>query len=127
ALAAATRLGADEALLANTVGALCEGTGSNVFVERDGELLTPALSTGCLAGITRELVLEWSAQAGLPVREAGPDELPFSVLDQVSTGQVQLALSGSVRTVVPVVSLDGAPVPVGALTRAVAELYARRE
>ena len=48
---------------------------SNVFVERDGELVTPPLSSGCLAGITRELLLEWAAQAGLPVREAAPGEL----------------------------------------------------
>lgn len=58
ALASAHRLGADEAILANTVGALCEGTGTNVFLVRDGRLVTPSLATGCLAGITRELVLE---------------------------------------------------------------------
>ena len=49
---------ADEALFANTVGNLCEGTGSNVFVGVDGRLLTPPLSSGCLAGVTRELLLE---------------------------------------------------------------------
>lgn len=127
ALAEAHRHGADEALLANTVGALCEGTGSNVFVERDGELVTPSLSTGCLAGITRELVLEWSAQVGLPVREASPDELPYTVLDEVAAGRAHLALSGSVRTFVPVVALDGSPVAAGPLSAAVADLYARRE
>ncbi|HWS56902.1 MAG TPA: aminotransferase class IV [Actinotalea sp.] len=126
ALAAASRAGADEAVLANTVGQLCEGTGSNVFVERGGELLTPPLSCGCLAGITRELVLEWSADAGLPVREAAPDELPFEVLDEVTAGSAGLAISGSVRTFVPVVALDGVPVAVGELTRAAAEVYARR-
>ena len=70
ALAEAYRHGADEAILANTVGDLCEGTASNAFVERGGELVTPLLSSGCLAGITRELLLEWAAQEGLPVREA---------------------------------------------------------
>ena len=127
ALAAAARTGAGEALLANTVGALCEGTGTNVFVERDGELVTPALSSGCLAGITRELVLEWSAEAGLPVREASPGELPYSVLDEVSAGAAFLALSGSVRTFVPAVALDGVEVAVGPVTEAVARLYRQRE
>ncbi|WP_182111231.1 MULTISPECIES: aminotransferase class IV [unclassified Actinotalea] len=127
ALGEATRQGADEALLANTVGALCEGTGSNTFVERDGELLTPALSTGCLAGITRELVLEWSAQAGLPVREAGPDELPWTALDDVVAGRAHLALSGSVRTFVPIVGLDGHRLAAGPLTERVAALYRERE
>lgn len=126
ALARAAAQDADEALLANTVGALCEGTGSNVFVEVGGELLTPSLGTGCLAGITRALVLEWAREAGLPVREAGPDELPWSVLDRAVAGEVGLALTGSVRGAVPVVSLDGAPLGVGDLTREVCELYARR-
>ena len=69
AVAEAYRQGADEALLANTVGELCEGTASNVFVERDGELVTPPLSSGCLAGITRALVLEWvgGKEAELPL------------------------------------------------------------
>jgi branched-chain amino acid aminotransferase len=59
ALARAAQRGASEAIFANTAGMLCEGTGSNVFYVVDGELRTPALGTGCLAGITRELVLEW--------------------------------------------------------------------
>lgn len=126
-LAWATAHGGDEALFANTVGDLCEGTGTNVFVELDGELLTPPLSSGCLAGITRELVLEWSAQAGLPVREGGPGELPYSILEKVIAGHAGLALTGSVRTIAPVVALDGTPVPVGALTERVQDLYAERE
>jgi branched-chain amino acid aminotransferase len=59
ALARAAERGASEAIFANTAGDLCEGTGSNVFYVVDGELRTPSLAAGCLAGITRELVLEW--------------------------------------------------------------------
>lgn len=60
-----------EAILANTLGDLCEGTGSNIFVVVDGQILTPSLSGGCLAGITRELVLEWcgAKEADLPLAE----------------------------------------------------------
>lgn len=126
ALARATAQGADEALLANTVGDLCEGTGSNVFVEVGEELLTPALSSGCLAGITRALVLEWSAGAGLPVREAAPGELPWSVLQDVVGRGTGLALTGSVRTAVPVVALDGTPLEVSPLTQRVVDLYVER-
>ena len=126
-LAHAQAKGADEALLANTVGELCEGTATNVFVERAGELLTPPLDSGCLAGITRELVLEWAADAGLPVREAARGELPYAVLDDVAAGRVALALTGSVRTVAPVVSLDGVPVAPGPLTARVREIYVARE
>lgn len=125
-LAYATARGADEGLLANTVGALCEGTASNVLVERDGELLTPALETGCLAGITRELLLEWSVQEGLPVREARLDELPFEVLDDVLAGKGGLALAGSIRNVAAVVSLDGVDLVPSRLARAAQDLFARR-
>ena len=59
ALAHAHERGGSEALFANTAGHLCEGTGSNVFYVVDGELRTPSLASGCLAGITRELVVEW--------------------------------------------------------------------
>jgi branched-chain amino acid aminotransferase len=59
ALAYAAERGADEAVFANLAGDLCEGTGSNVFYVVDGQLRTPTLASGCLAGITRELLLEW--------------------------------------------------------------------
>jgi branched-chain amino acid aminotransferase len=59
ALAEATRHGATEAIFANTVGNLCEGTGSNVFYVINGEIRTPTLASGCLAGVTRALVIEW--------------------------------------------------------------------
>lgn len=127
ALARAKAEGADEALLANSVGELCEGTGTNVFVERDGEVLTPALTSGCLGGITRELVLEWGAQAGLPVREARPGELPYTVLDDVVAGRAHLGLTGSVRTVAPVVAVDGHEVPIGRLIEELRAVYAARE
>lgn len=126
AVSAAHAAGADEAYLANTRGELCEGTGSNIFVERGGEVLTPPLSSGCLAGITRALVLEWAAQEGLPVRESGRGELPFAVLDEAIAGGAHLLLASSVRTVAPVVALDGQPVEVGPLGRAVVEMYQRR-
>lgn len=126
ALAAARAQGADEALLANTVGELCEGTASNVVVERGDELVTPSLSSGCLAGITRELLLEWAGEAGLPVREAVPGELGYDVLEEVLEGRGHLALTGSIRTVSPVVALDGRPLVVGELTRAAVELYRAR-
>ena len=126
ALAHAYRQGADEAVLANTVGELCEGTGSNVVVERGGELVTPALSSGCLAGITRELLLEWAPPAGIPVRESREGELPYEVLDEVLAGSAHLALTGSIRNVSPVLSLDGRDVQAGALCRAAAELFQAR-
>jgi len=59
ALAYAAQRGAAEAIFANLMGNLCEGTASNVFYVVDGELRTPTLAAGCLAGISRALLLEW--------------------------------------------------------------------
>ena len=126
AVSEAYRLGADEAVLANTVGDLCEGTASNVFVERGGELVTPPLSSGCLAGITRELLLEWAAAAGLPVREGEPGELRYDVLDEVGDGTTHLMMSGSIRNVSPVVSLDGSAVAAGPISLEAQRLFQAR-
>ncbi|WP_419706639.1 aminotransferase class IV [Promicromonospora sp. NFX87] len=125
ALADAIKKGADESVFANTQGLLCEGTGSNVFLEIDGELVTPPLSVGCLAGITRELLLEWGAEAGMPVREAKDGELPFAVLDRVAAGKAQMLLTGSVRNVQPTVWLDGADLQIGELSSAARDLFER--
>jgi len=126
AVAEAHRQGADEAILANTVGELCEGTASNAFVERRGELVTPPLSSGCLAGITRELLLEWTALEGLPVREAAPGELRYEVLDEVTAGSAHLTMTGSIRNVAPVVSLDGAAVETGPVSLEAQRLFQKR-
>lgn len=123
ALAEAYRQGADEAVLANTVGELCEGTGSNVFVERGGELVTPPLSSGCLAGITRDLLLEWGAADGFPVREADPGELAYDVLDEVVAGEAHLLLSGSIRNIAPTVRVDAVDVAAGPLSLAAQRLF----
>ena len=60
ALAEAAKVGATEAVFANLAGHLCEGTGSNVGYVVEGEVRTPTLGAGCLAGITRALLVEWA-------------------------------------------------------------------
>jgi branched-chain amino acid aminotransferase len=59
ALAWAHERGYSEGLFLNSIGSVCEGTGTNVFTVKDSWVRTPPLSSGCLAGITRELLLEW--------------------------------------------------------------------
>jgi branched-chain amino acid aminotransferase len=118
--------GADEALVANTHGHLCEGTGSNVFIERAGEIVTPPLASGCLPGITRGLALEWGAKAGLPVRVAAPGELEMSVLDEVVAGDAFAAVTSSTRHVQPLASLDGVSVAKGRLLTRLAAEFDRR-
>ncbi|HEX5916352.1 MAG TPA: aminotransferase class IV [Nocardioides sp.] len=117
ALAHARRHGGTEAVLANTAGDLCEGTGSNVFYVVDGELRTPSLSSGCLAGITRELVLEWCG-----AREV--DE----PLTEVRAHASEAFLVSTTRDVQAVASWDDRDLPApGPVTRRCAETWAARE
>jgi branched-chain amino acid aminotransferase len=105
ALARAEAVGATEALFPNTAGQLCEGTGSNVFVVVDGRPVTPPLSSGCLAGVTRALVLEW-------VDGASEADLPMSVLREAE----EIFLVSTTRDIQPVHRVDdrelAAPGPV---------------
>lgn len=120
ALARVKELGASEALFADTRGRLSEGTGSNVFVVMDGQLFTPALSTGCLAGITRDLVLEWT--------DAEEAELPVSALESAE----EIFLTSSVRDVQAVGAIVGDQIPrqlptaPGPVTTEVAAEFAKR-
>lgn len=116
ALTVAHRAGASEAIFANTVGALCEGTGSNVFVVIDGRLLTPTLASGCLAGITRELLLEM---------------VEATETDGLRLGDLALAeeafLTSSTRDVQAIANVDGVALPTpcpGPFTRAATEAFA---
>ena len=70
-LAYAVSSGASETIFLNTAGRVCEGTGTNVFFVFGDEVVTPPLSAGPLAGITRELLLEWTA---VTERNVTPEE-----------------------------------------------------
>jgi branched-chain amino acid aminotransferase len=119
ALARAKQHGALEAIFANTRGELCEGTGSNVFVVVDGVVRTPPLESGCLAGISRELVLEWCRSDGLDVVE---EAMPLDVLERAE----EVFLTSSIKDVLPVSAVDGRELPwPGPLTRRVREVWDR--
>jgi branched-chain amino acid aminotransferase len=105
--------GSDEALFANTDGVLCEGAGSNVFVVVDEQIATPPLGSGCLAGVTRELLLEW-----LP--GIAETDIEMSALETAS----EVFLTATSRNVHPVEVVNGrslvaAPGPLTALAMAV--------
>lgn len=116
ALDYARERGATEALFANTLGNVCEGTGSNIGYVIDGEARTPTLSSGCLAGVTRALAVEWCG-----IREV--DE-PMSVLEEAE----EVFLLSTTRDVQPVRRLGeyvfSTPGPV---TLAAMQTWARRE
>jgi branched-chain amino acid aminotransferase len=108
---------AAEAIFANSVGELCEGTGSNIFVGIGGELITPPASSGCLLGITRELVIEW-------LGDVVERSLPIGSLDQVE----EAFLASSTRDVQAIRAVDGRVLPAapGPLTQRAIEVFAQR-
>ncbi|TXH45163.1 MAG: 4-amino-4-deoxychorismate lyase [Actinobacteria bacterium] len=111
ALREAKAEGADEALLLNTAGDVCEGTGSNIVLGIDGQLVTPELASGCLPGITRQLAI-----LACGVVEA---QLPAAALDAAT----EAFLTSSTRDLHPVERLgsrefEPAPGPMTALAQA---------
>jgi branched-chain amino acid aminotransferase len=114
--------GAEEPILLNLDGFLAEGASSNVFVVKNGTILTPPLSAGILPGITREVLLELLAALGLPFREE-----PLRLDDLVSADEA--FLTSTTREVVPVRQVDERPIGSGRpgpLTRRALEAFRAR-
>lgn len=112
--------GASEAVMANTRGELCEGTGANVMYAIDGQLVTPTLESGCLAGVTRALAIEWlGAELDVVERDA-----PLEVLEEAD----EVILLGTTRNVQAIERVDDRELPApGPLTRAAQEIWARAQ
>lgn len=119
ALAYAVEHGDGEAIFGNNREELCEGTGTNVFIESDGVLYTPPLDSGCLAGITRALVLEWAADFGIEVRE---QTMPLQALHEAE----HAALTSSTRGLVPIVAVDGRELRAGPATATMGPAFTQR-
>lgn len=118
ALQRAHAAGAGEAVFANTRGELCEGTGTNVFLVLEDGLVTPPLSSGCLAGVTRDLALE--------ITDAREQTVPLAALAEAQ----EAFLTSTTRNVHPISAVDGVPLPAcpgpatGAARQAFADLMA---
>jgi branched-chain amino acid aminotransferase len=99
ALQEAVSCGYDEAMLLDTEGFVAEGSGENIFLVRDGELLTPDL-TSALDGITRNTIFSLAAELGIPVREKRITRDEVYVADE-------LFFTGTAAEVTPIREVDG--------------------
>ncbi|HSB46447.1 MAG TPA: branched-chain amino acid transaminase [Candidatus Bilamarchaeum sp.] len=91
--------GYDEAIMLSDEGHVSEGTGENIFIVEKGELVTPPLYDGVLAGVTRETIIQLAKEMSIPVRER-------SVLrDELYTAE-EVFLCGTAAEITPVVSID---------------------
>ncbi|MFC0863983.1 aminotransferase class IV [Sphaerimonospora cavernae] len=116
ALAYAKERGASEAIFENLTGNLCEGTGSNIFIVTGGRLITPTLASGCLAGVTRALTLEWCGGEEVDV--------PISALHEAQ----EAFLTSTTRNIQPIRMVDGTALPQapGPITLAAMKAFAER-
>jgi len=118
----AFRRGAFDAVMRNYRGEISECSISNVFVVKDGTVLTPPLDAGLLAGITREFVIEIAPEAGVPLREA-------VLRDPDLFGADESFLTSSTQEIVPIVQVDDAVIGSGRpgpITGKLRDLYKRK-
>jgi len=122
----ARRAGAEEAIMLNADGFIAECSGDNLFVVRDGALLTPSPQDGALDGITRAAVLGLAAEAGIAAREARLTRYDVYTADECF-------VTGTGAEVMPVVEVDGRtigdgrPGPISAQLQKAFQALARQE
>jgi branched-chain amino acid aminotransferase len=116
----AQQAGADDAIYLTLDGYLSEATSANLFVVRDGELATPALTCAILPGTTRAWLLGWAARVGLR-----PAEGLLTTRDLVEADEA--FVSSSVAGVLPVTRFEGAAVGSGVPGRWTRQARAARE
>ena len=112
--------GFDEVILLNEHAEVAECTAANIFVCRKGEVRTPPLSSGCLAGVTREILLEHAGSAGVKVVESAVTPRDLEEADEIF-------VTSTTREVQPVTEIEsrGAPLPSGPITARLKELFTR--
>src|ERR1017187_4572768 len=96
----ANNAGCEEAIMLNSEGFVAECTGDNIFVVKEGHLLTPPLTAGALYGITRRTVMDLAVQSGLAVGE--PDLTRYDLFNAD-----ECFLTGTAAELMPVVKIDG--------------------
>jgi branched-chain amino acid aminotransferase len=93
------KTGYDESILLDDQGHVCEGTGENVYIVRDGEIVTPGHHNSILDGITRRSIIQIAADLGYPVCERNIARAELYLADEVF-------LSGTAAEIVPVREID---------------------
>jgi branched-chain amino acid aminotransferase len=113
----ATRAGYDEAIMLNPDGFVSEATGQNLFLVRNGEILTPPIIAGPLPGITRESVIKIAADQGMPLFERSLTRADLYNAEE-------LFLTGTATEVIPIGEVDGRMFEPGPITQTIQQRYA---
>ncbi len=96
----ATNAGADDAIMLDSAGHIAEATGMNLFVWKNGALLTPPVFAGQLRGVTRDTIVELARQAGYPLQETMLNRYDLYTADEAF-------LTGTAAEVAPIRMVDG--------------------
>jgi branched-chain amino acid aminotransferase len=113
----AVNSGFDEALMLNPDGYIAEATGENLFIVKNGEILTPPLIAGPLPGITRDTILKVAADLGMPIFERALTRADIYTAEE-------MFLSGTAAEVTPVREIDGRIIgPPGPITQTLQQKY----
>lgn len=96
----------EEAIMLNAEGYVAECTGDNLFIVKEGQLLTPPLSAGALYGITRRVVMDLAAESGMKVSEPNLTRYDLFNADECF-------LTGTAAELVPIVKIDGRTIGTG--------------
>jgi branched-chain amino acid aminotransferase len=102
----AKRNGFDEAILLDHNGNVSESPGENIFIVREGQLITPPLSSSALNGITRDTVIKIGKKFGIEVVETEIARSELTISDEVF-------LTGTAAEIIPVVAVDGKQIASG--------------
>jgi branched-chain amino acid aminotransferase len=112
----ATQAGFDEAIMLNPQGRVSEATGQNIFIVKNGELLTPPLVDGPLPGLTRESVMHVARDLGMPLHESSLTRADLYTAEEVF-------LTGSATEVIPIREIDGRMFEPGPITQTLQQKY----
>ena len=112
--------GYDDAILLNEEGKVCEGTGENIMMVKDGIIYTPPISAGILDGITRRSIMEFAPDLGLKVVEKDIDRGELYTADE-------LFFVGTAAEITPILKVDGRPIgdgKVGPISKKLKDYFA---
>lgn len=100
----AVESGFDEALLMNSQGKICEASGMNIFIVRNGQLITPGYDQDILEGITRDSILTLAKDLGIPTIERPVDKSELFIADEAF-------LSGTAAKITPIKRVESYELP----------------
>lgn len=108
----------DEVLMLDSAGYVAEASGMNLFIVKRGELRTPPAYSGILRGVTRDVILELAASAGIPAREEPLNRYDVYTADEAF-------FTGTAAEIAPIRTVDGRTIGAGPVGRVTRELITR--